>query len=283
MALTKISVIIPTYHRNDLLAKCLDYLAPEKQILAVEQYEVIVTDDGVETTAEQMINEHYPWVKWVEGPHQGPAANRNNGAKYAQGEWLAFTDDDCLPKQNWLSSFVSAITSDVFVYEGKTTCEAGVNSPLEQAPLNLDGGWLWSCNMMIATKIFKKIGGFDESYPYPFMEDQDLRERIKKAGFSFPFIADAIVDHPPRKRVLGFKLGASWESFVYYWRRTNKKQSFKVKLIKEILMHHGVHVFRYPVSLDYINAMISLAAELAYVLLHIETWNKKYRSVEVMK
>jgi glycosyltransferase involved in cell wall biosynthesis len=62
------SVIIPTYHRNDLLAKCLDCLAPGTQTLHTEQYEVIVTDDGSQTTAEEMIKQQYPWAKWVAGP-----------------------------------------------------------------------------------------------------------------------------------------------------------------------------------------------------------------------
>jgi len=78
------SVIVPTYNRNDLLAKCLDCISPGIQKFESEKYEVIVTDDGVESTALNMIKENYPWVKWYEGPHKGPAANRNNGAKYAR-------------------------------------------------------------------------------------------------------------------------------------------------------------------------------------------------------
>ena len=91
-----ISVIIPTCHRNASLAKCLDCLAPGTQTLPPEQYEVIVTDDGSRSTAQQMVQENYPWVLWIAGPCRGPAANRNNGAEAAQGQWLAFTDDDCL-------------------------------------------------------------------------------------------------------------------------------------------------------------------------------------------
>lgn len=95
-----ISVIIPTCDRNEQLAKCLDCLAPGVQTLPAEQYEVIVTDDGSDLTAEQMILERYLWARWVAGPRIGPAANRNNGVQYARGEWLAFTDDDCLPDPN---------------------------------------------------------------------------------------------------------------------------------------------------------------------------------------
>ncbi|MFM6530798.1 MAG: glycosyltransferase family 2 protein, partial [Dolichospermum sp.] len=69
-------------------------------------------DDGYQSTAQEMIEQNYPWVKWVAGPGKGPAANRNNGAKYATGEWLAFTDDDCLPDPQWLASYGEAIANN---------------------------------------------------------------------------------------------------------------------------------------------------------------------------
>ena len=137
-----LSIIIPTYHRNDLLAHCLDRLAPGQQTLSADRYEVIVSDDGRQTTAEDMIQSHYPGVKWVEGPHRGAGANRNNGAQQARGEWLVFTDDDCLPSPGWLEAYVSAITSGHGIYEGLTGCEAGISSPLMHAPSNQTGGFL---------------------------------------------------------------------------------------------------------------------------------------------
>jgi GT2 family glycosyltransferase len=272
----KISVVIPTYHRNDLLAKCLDCLSPDVQTFPAEQYEVIVTDDGFKTTAKEMILENYPWVKWVEGPHKGSAANRNNGVKYARYDWIAFTDDDCLPKQDWLSNFAAAIIPNIYVYEGKTTCEAGLKSPLEQAPINLQGGWLWSCNMMVRASIFQKIGGFDENYPYPFMEDQDLRESLKKAGFKFPFVENAIVDHPPRKNQWQKNLGASKESLVYYLKVKEGQTHFKLKLVKQMVIVRLRILQKHGISKDYIKALFLMMTEIIYVVLHLNEWDKKY-------
>ena len=51
------SVVIPTCHRNDLLARCLDRLAPGAQTLPAARYEVIVSDDGSVTTAEVLLRE----------------------------------------------------------------------------------------------------------------------------------------------------------------------------------------------------------------------------------
>src|SRR5665213_3286620 len=103
----KFSVIIPTCNRNDLLRKCLDLLAPSNQ--TIDNYEIIVTDDSKDGIAKDLIKQDYPWVCWVEGPKRGPAANRNNGAKTANGDWLVFIDDDCLPDKNVLNCYKNGI------------------------------------------------------------------------------------------------------------------------------------------------------------------------------
>jgi GT2 family glycosyltransferase len=194
------SIVIPTYHRNDLLAKCLDCLAPDIQTLKGDRYEVIVSDDGCLTTAEIMIREQYPWVKWVIGPRKGPAANRNNGAKYALGDWLVFTDDDCLPDPQWLDAYGKAISNNKYysVFEGRTYVDRPRQSLAETSPINESGGYLWSCNFCISMGLFKLLGGFDERFPYAAMEDVDLRLRLNKSGHKFMFTKSASVCHPWR-------------------------------------------------------------------------------------
>src|SRR5260370_5877800 len=117
------SVIVPTCHRNDDLGRCLEALKIGQRptggpaadgadsIIGKErfQYEVIVTDDGTLTTAEALIREGFPWAKWFEGPHRGPAANRNYGASQAKGDWLLFIDDDCIPGTGWLEAYALTV------------------------------------------------------------------------------------------------------------------------------------------------------------------------------
>jgi GT2 family glycosyltransferase len=214
----KFSVIIPTYHRNDLLAKCLDRLAPNVQTLAADQYEVIVSDDGCESTAEDMIRESYPWAKWVAGPRKGPAANRNNGAKYAQGEWIAFTDDDCIPDPQWLEAYVEAIVNNkhYLVFEGRTYVDRPRKSLSETSPINESGGYLWSCNLSIQRHLFESLGGFDERFPYAAMEDVDLRLRLTKSGHKFQFAKAASVCHPWRDKGGWKKLKQHQQSTLIY-------------------------------------------------------------------
>jgi GT2 family glycosyltransferase len=192
-----ISVIIPTYHRNDLLAECLDLLAPGVQTFPADKYQVIVSDDGYKTTAEEMIREHYPWVKWVAGPRKGPASNRNNGAKYAQGEWLAFIDDDCLPNPNWLSGYAEAFTGESLALEGAIHPLGDRSQDLCECPVNLTGGCFWSANIAVKRSLFEEIGGFDSNYSLALGEDVDLQQRLS-ALTKISFVPNARVEHPVR-------------------------------------------------------------------------------------
>lgn len=274
-----ISVIIPTRHRNEQLAQCLDRLAPGRQTLDAAEYEVIVTDDGSRSTAEGLTRDRYPWARWVAGPRRGPAANRNYGASHAAGDWLAMTDDDCLPSPNWLRSFVEAVTPDRDVLEGKTTCEAGIRSPLVESPTNLTGGNLWSCNFMIRTALFRQINGFDESFSMPACEDMDLNDRLRRLGSIPYFVPDAVVDHPPRPRPSGWRLGLMWESRVNLWYKQGNIRSTLSWLPSHLLKYRAGRILDYPIRWHSVRAAGSLAIEFACVLSHLRSWDRKYRAL----
>ena len=273
---TLFSVIIPTCHRNDELAQCLERLGPNSQeggevdlervqsrdavtsrnfgehkdvaadradIRGCEtfQYEVIVTDDGRNTTAEAMIAERFPWVRWVTGPQRGPAANRNNGARHARGKWLVFLDDDCIPDQKLLAAYARASREhpDVSVLEGRIYSDRPRKRMDEEAPINETGGYLWSCNFAIKRALFVRINGFDEQFPIAAMEDVDLRERIKSLGISFPFVSDAGVAHAWRKmKPPSAEWEKSWQYLIGKHPELGIRNSTQVRLCVLRKIHH---------------------------------------------
>jgi GT2 family glycosyltransferase len=196
------SVIVPTRHRNDLLRTCLAALAPGAQRLTADQYEVIVTDDGSDVTARSMVRTEFPWARWTAGPRRGPAANRNSASRLARGSWLVFVDDDCVPDPGWLGAFADAIAGDPTcrVFEGRVYADRPRRSLAEIAPVFESGGELPSGNFACDASLFRWLGGFDERYPYPAMEDVDLRLRLIQAGERFSFVASASVRHPWRPK-----------------------------------------------------------------------------------
>ena len=196
-----LSIIIPTCNRNNLLAQCLNLLNPNSQTISSNCYEVIVTDDAKDQQGKQFISDNYKWAKWVPGPQKGPAANRNNGAKNANGDWLIFIDDDCLPNKNILEVYQQAIKNypEILVFEGCIKADREQLSLAEESPVNETGGYLWSCNFMINKDLFlNKLNGFDQNFPYAAMEDVELDYRLAKSNIKKVFLKEAFVIHPWR-------------------------------------------------------------------------------------
>jgi GT2 family glycosyltransferase len=272
-----ITVVIPTRHRNESLAHCLDCLAPGAQTITA-RYEILVTDDGSDSTAEAMVRDRYPWARWVQGPRRGPAANRNNGFRHASTEWIAFTDDDCLPGPGWLAAFHTAIASGSLVLEGKTICSAGLSSLLDFAPVNETGGWLWSCNMMLHRSIMERLGGFDENFPTAHLEDVDLRERLKEADIGFVFIPDAVVDHPPKRATARDNLGRASESDVLFWYKHRSKVTARPGF--SLVLSNFLNRLRWlrgkPVGKETLIWLWLTAKEVVYVSRNVGRWRRKY-------
>ncbi len=234
----KLSVIIPTCNRNDLLAKCLELLSPKNQTIK-ELYEVIVTDDSKDNISKALIEENYSWAKWVEGSKRGPAANRNNGAKSASGEWLIFIDDDCLPDKTLVETYSSAIKKDngSLAFEGSIIPDNWylMRKEMAECPINTDGNCFWSANICINSKLFCSIGGFDERFLIAAQEDQDIFLRLKNYT-NIRFLKNCIVVHPVRygsviKKLDGIKI--QFENWIYYTQKHSDK-SIKSHLLLSV-------------------------------------------------
>lgn len=279
MSNPRISVVIPTCHRNDLLIKCLDCLAPGAQTLPASEYEVIVSDDGFSHTAQQMMSEKYPWARWAQGPRRGPAANRNCGAREARGEYVAFTDDDCLPTPQWLQSYANAIRDSEGIYEGATNATAPLRAPFIIAPINLTGGMLWSCNMMVNHQLFDELGGFDEGFPHAADEDTDFRERVKAAGHTLHFVAEALIYHPPVRRVWGRKSARLWQSKVRLGYKMNPQRPRFTRrdMVWHALRTRGHQIWRAPLHFDKFLSIGALLVELIWIARYAPGWDRKQR------
>lgn len=246
------SVVIPTCNRNDLLQNCLNLLVTEVNTAGLNSYEVIVSDDSKENIAKELIAEKFPWVKWVEGPKKGPAANRNNGARNASGSWLVFLDDDCLPQNKWLGEYASAVTSfsaKYEVFEGKTVANREKERFDEEAPINLEGGNLWSCNFCISKKLFWELDGFDEEFPFPAMEDVDFHLRVKRKG-NILFLPTAVVVHPWRRLKPFNTFKKHLQSHAFFSKKHKSGFSLK-RTYKKVKAFAGIVIFGFKELVGY--------------------------------
>lgn len=87
-----LSVIIPTRNRAAFVADAIDNVRAQPY----DNLEILVVDDGSGDATAEVVGRYGPPVRYIGQPHRGPAAARNHGLRLAQGEFLAFLDDDDL-------------------------------------------------------------------------------------------------------------------------------------------------------------------------------------------
>lgn len=101
-----ISVVIPAYNAGRTIAACLASILG--QDINRARFEVIVIDDrSVDETAK--IVQEFPVNLLLQDVNKGAPAARNRGVAAATGEWVAFTDADCVPSRRWLVSLMDAV------------------------------------------------------------------------------------------------------------------------------------------------------------------------------
>jgi len=236
-----ITVIIPTCRRPEALVRCLRALPSGARI--------IVTDDGGDEQTRTMMRLDFPHAGFISGPRRGPAANRNHAARVADGDWLAFVDDDCEPQPGWLDA-IAAATCDADIVEGQTVAPGATDSPFEEHVENLRGGVMWSCNLAVQRETFLAMGGFDEDFLEAGGEDMEFAWRVERAGLRVRFAPEALVHHPPRYvgwRGLWRRMWtARW--MPLYWIKTGRTASLFATAVREVanLCRSTVHLVTRP-------------------------------------
>jgi len=191
------SIVIPTYNRRDLLCRCLEAVIRQEP----PAYEVIVVDDGSTDGTGEMVLAEFPVVQYIRQENRGPAAARNRGIEAATAEIVAFTDDDCVPPADWLSqlevgfrryrevgavSGIQGAPDRVLRSNRLARYESFVTRSVYQVgerPLLGRPAPGATNNLAVPRALLRRLGGFDESFPYASGEDTDLLCRLADLGY----------------------------------------------------------------------------------------------------
>lgn len=216
----RVSVVVPTYRRPDLLERCLDALAI--QYFPRASYEIIVCDDGCSDLTRQQVQ---AWAAALHGnpavhyvavtATQGPAGARNEGWRRARGDIVAFTDDDTIPAPDWLGQGVQAMADGVAAVTGVTEMPLPhPPSDYERDAAGLTRAAFITANCLVRRSALMAVGGFDPRYTMAWREDSDLHFALLEHGYSVRRAPLVRVLHPVRP--FGFAAGLGMQKKVMF-------------------------------------------------------------------
>jgi glycosyltransferase involved in cell wall biosynthesis len=202
----RISVVIPVHNSEETIGKCLDSLSR----LDHQDFEVIIVDDG-STDGTAGICESFPGVKVINVDKNGPSKARNIGIEAARGEFVAFTDGDCLVDRLWLDELERGFSDPMIAGVGgdqkspEDDTEVGKRIQNFLKTIGFVTGYIKtdeamkatehnpSCNAMYRKRVLKDVGGFDEGL-WPG-EDVELDLKITNQGHTLIYNPKAVVYH----------------------------------------------------------------------------------------
>ncbi len=214
----RISVIIPTIGKKKTLATTLRAL--EKQSMPSELFEVLLLDNTEAGALKKKIARHFRTsrlnIRYLHEPGPGKYRAMKTGISMAKGEFIAGTDDDCLPRKDWLETMdhgfrnetgkVYALVGNVFPLNPTPQCYG--TTCFKKRQRHVYGHWFDRAragiigngsNVMYRRQAFAELGDF-----LPFLgpgaafgsgEEVEFFYRILKNKKKIVFIPQSVVFH----------------------------------------------------------------------------------------
>ncbi|RRB04914.1 glycosyltransferase family 2 protein [Larkinella rosea] len=202
-----ISLLIPTYNREELLVQCLQCAFRQD----FHDYEIIVVDQTRQHKPEtrQFLDENQTRFRLITSEKPSLTAARNLGLQHARGEVIVFIDDDTEFEPDFLRAHYQAHQRGLEVVQGRIIerhvppqsspswltwylkFKGGDDCPTD-GPVNVVTG----ANFSVSRSVFDKIGTFDESFAgVAVHEDADFGLRAFRAGCRMGYVAAAELIH----------------------------------------------------------------------------------------
>jgi len=200
----KISVILPIRNEEDKIDRCLNAVYGQ----TILPYEVIVVDGHSSDNTEKKAKE-YP-IRFFYEDYRTRSGACQIGIINSEGDYIAFTDADCIPQKYWLENLLKGFNDDVVGVGGGIR---NVGDGLWEKSINLamstfigsansvQGRFFKSrrfvksisgCNSMYRRKDLLDVGGFNVLSPGA--EDAELNRKLLAKG-KLLFNPDALVIH----------------------------------------------------------------------------------------
>jgi glycosyltransferase involved in cell wall biosynthesis len=249
----ELSIIVP-FHRNlPFLERCLDAITP-----LPPNWELIIAGDAPVDDCRDLAARVGARVLLLNPGPNGPAFARNRAAEIARGRTLVFIDADVVTSREALTR-----VEEIFRNEPQTAAVFGAydESPADPGFIsqykNLAHSFIhqsahtvantfWAGFGAVRTDAFLAVGGFDERFRRPCVEDIDLGYRLTRAGYRLVLDHTLRACHLKRWTLRGMIVsdivdrGIPWTQLILRFGRFNSdlnlKSSYRACVVLAYLM-----------------------------------------------
>ena len=203
-----VSAIITTYNRFELCKRAIKSAHNQ----TYDNIEILVIEDGSQSGIEKWLSNKFPEVRYHRHEkNKGLAAARNTGLELAQGEYIAYLDDDDVWKSERVTKQIKKLGSvqpnldeDIGViycgverrtHDGSVV---GTSSPDNKGRLDKaikqEGASTLPSTFLFDRDALNSVGGFDETLPSSI--DHDIWMSLAVNGYSAVTLDEPLViDH----------------------------------------------------------------------------------------
>jgi cellulose synthase/poly-beta-1,6-N-acetylglucosamine synthase-like glycosyltransferase len=197
-----VSLVLPVCNGGAEFVRVLEALSR----LSPAPLEVIVVEDGPQR--DEYVYPHGFRVLRL-ASRRGPAAARNAGADAAEGDLLLFVDADVVTPPGIVGRVQAAFgdpgVDAVFGSYDRSPAAPGLCSQFKNLVHRFvhqhareEAQTFWSACGAIRRQVFEKLGGYDERFTRPSVEDIELGMRLTRAGGRIRLVKQLEVTHLKR-------------------------------------------------------------------------------------
>lgn len=206
-----ISVIVPVYRDWNRLALCLESLSNQLND-GTYNYDVFVVNNDPHDDVPIDIRMKFPCFIFLTEGKPGSYAARNKALAICSGELIAFTDSDCIPKNDWLITAKNYLLfnkeydrvggSIEMLLSGGRPSLAEIYEKIyafRQKAYILNKGVSVTANLIVRRSVLDKIGLFNDD----LMSGGDFEwgERAANSDINIGYCEELVVMHPARSKM----------------------------------------------------------------------------------
>ena len=193
-----VSYVVAVYNMEETIGNTIESLLNQDY----PNKEIIVINDGSVDNTEKILKK-YP-IKYITTENKGLSHAKTFGYKISKGEFIAYTDADCVLHHLWTKNMLEGFIDDNValvggrtIYQTDGKCSSTYRSleyaKRERNMKNSEVVWAGGQGSMFRRKILDELGGFNPKWNWT--EDAQISFVIIEHGYKIIKKKDAITYH----------------------------------------------------------------------------------------